>query len=169
MINVAVLIYTIAISLSLFCFSCGMNNLVLKNVTTNENIRKRWNASRDQGGAIQVTAAEKFKYFYWDKLPKSRIQRYHELKKEAVVTAEDSKRAHSMSMMSQGSQGHSIAGGGSVLGGGGFQFDEDEIGPDIKKLVRRMEKDLLKEIDNHAVLLSYGIDVCEDKRKPPTN
>ena len=60
-------------------------------------------------------------------------------------------------MMSQGSQGHSYGGGGSIIGGG-FQFEDDEIGPDVIKSVRRMQKDMLKEIDNYAVLLSYGID-----------
>ena len=45
-LNLALLIYTVTISLSLICFAVGMNQLVLKNVTTNENIRKRWNASR---------------------------------------------------------------------------------------------------------------------------
>ena len=45
-LNLALLIYTVTISLSLICFAVGMNQLVLKNLTTNENIRKRWNASR---------------------------------------------------------------------------------------------------------------------------
>ena len=61
------------------------------------------------------------KHFYWDKLQKSRIERYHELKAKAVSIAKDQSRAHSASMMSQGSQVHSVAGGGSVIaGGGGF-------------------------------------------------
>ena len=68
-------------------------------------------------------------------------------------------------MMSQGSQAYSVAGGGSVLGGGGFQFDDDEVGVDIVKSVRRMQKDMLKEIDNYSVLLSYGIDTNDIK--PP--
>ena len=60
------------------------------------------------------------KHFYWDKLQKSRIERYHELKAKAIAAAKDQSRAHSVSMMSQGSQVHSVAGGGSVLAGGGF-------------------------------------------------
>ena len=70
-------------------------------------------------------------------------------------------------MMSQGSQAvsqaYSIAGGGSVLGGGGFQFDDDEVGVDVVKSVRRMQKDMLKEIDNYAVLKSYGIEINDAK------
>ena len=96
-----------------------MNHLVLKNVTTNENIRKRWNAKR-VGEGVRVTTRDKMRHFYWDKLQKSRIERYHELKAKAVAAAKDQSRAHSVSMMSQGSQVHSVAGGGSVLAGGGF-------------------------------------------------
>ena len=71
---------------------------------------------------------------------------------------------HSASMFSQGSQIHSAAGGGSVLGGG-FQFEDDEVGFDIEKKVRKLQKPLIRELDNKAVLLSYGIDT--DLVKPP--
>ena len=64
---------------------------------------------------------------------------------------------HSASMISQGSQIHSAAGGGSVLGGG-FQFEDDEVGVDIEKKVRKIQKPMIRELDNKAVLLSYGID-----------
>ena len=64
---------------------------------------------------------------------------------------------HSASMISQGSQIHSAAGGGSVMGGG-FQFEDDEIGMDIEKKVRKIQKPMIRGIDNRALLLSYGID-----------
>ena len=64
---------------------------------------------------------------------------------------------HSASMISQGSQILSAAGGGSVLGGG-FQFEDDEVGVDIEKKVRKIQKPMIREVDNKALLLSYGID-----------
>ena len=72
-LNLGLLIFTVCISLTLLCFAVGMNQLVLKNVTTNENIRKRWNASRSQSD-VQVTYWERFKYFYMGRLAPSRIQ-----------------------------------------------------------------------------------------------
>ena len=45
--DVAIGIYTAVISLMLLGFAAGMNGLVLRNVTTNENIRSRWNAKSD--------------------------------------------------------------------------------------------------------------------------
>ena len=52
-----------------------------------------------------------------------------------------------------------------MLAGGGFQFDDDEVGVDIAKSVRKMQKDMLNEIDNYAVLKSYGINI-EDAKTP---
>ena len=34
---------------------------------------------------------------------------------------------------------------------------------DVVKSVRRMQKDMLKEIDNYAVLKSYGIEINDAK------
>ena len=43
-------IYTAVIAVMLISFACGMNGLVMRNVTTNENIRKRWNAKNNSEG-----------------------------------------------------------------------------------------------------------------------
>ena len=75
------LIYSFAFFLMLGCFALSMHYQVMENVTTNEQIRKKWNAKnvgerKDQ----RIKGCDKFKYMYWSKLPVSRIQRYHELR-----------------------------------------------------------------------------------------
>jgi len=53
-------------------------------------------------------------------------------------------------------------GGGSVAGAGpanGFDLEDLEMENNLKKYVRMVQKGLLKEIDNQAVLASYGIDI----------
>ena len=87
-LNLGLLVFTVCISLTLLCFAAGMNQLVLKNVTTNENIRKRWNASRSQSD-VQVTYWQRFKYFYMGRLAPSRIQSYFQLKRKAVAMAKE--------------------------------------------------------------------------------
>ena len=73
--TLGIMIYTAVVALMLLGFAASMNALVMANVTTNENIRKRWNAKGNQN-SVQVSRKEKFRYFYWDKLEESRIQRY---------------------------------------------------------------------------------------------
>ena len=44
------------------------------NVTTNEAIRKKWNAANKEArNSERVKACDKFKFFYFGKLPVSRI------------------------------------------------------------------------------------------------
>jgi hypothetical protein len=47
---------------------------VLKNVTTNESIRKKWNAKQSEAETAGTTL--KLKAYYWDPLPESRIVKY---------------------------------------------------------------------------------------------
>ena len=50
------MIYTIFIAVMLIPFGCSMHGMVVKNVTTNENIRKKWNAKKDRkSGTTSVT------------------------------------------------------------------------------------------------------------------
>ena len=66
----------------------------------------------------------------------------------------------SSSMHSQSSYAPSV-GGGSVAGvnHNGFDLADIELEGNLQKYVRLVQKNLLKEIDNEAVLMSYGIDV----------
>ena len=63
-------------------------------------------------------------------------------------------------MHSQSSYAPSV-GGGSVAGvnHNGFDLADIELEGNLQKYVRLVQKNLLKEIDNEAVLMSYGIDV----------
>ena len=67
-------------------------------------------------------------------------------------------KAGSNSMISQSSFALSV-GGGSAAGAGGFDFEDIEIEGNVQKFVKLVQKGLLKEIDNQAVLMAYGIDV----------
>ena len=48
-----------------------------------------------------------------------------------------------------------------MAGAGGFDFEDMEIEGNLQKYVRMVQKGLLKEIDNQAVLMAYGIDVTQ--------
>ena len=61
----------------------------------------------------------------------------------------------SMSMASQGSFAPS-GGGGSVFDGG-FDVESQNLDANVLKNLKMIQKRFLKEIDNFAVLLSYGI------------
>ena len=80
--NLVAMIYSFAFFLMLVCFAVSMHVQVMDNVTTNESIRKRWNAKNraDRRREIEVSACEKFNYIYFGKLPVSRVQRYHSLR-----------------------------------------------------------------------------------------
>ena len=74
--------------------------------------------------------------------------------------AKDRRRQGSNSLVSHSSFAASSVGGGSVGGqAAGFDFEDIEIEGNLMKYVRLVQKDLIKEIDNQAVLASYGIDV----------
>lgn len=160
--NAVAFIYAGMFFLLIF-FGLSMHYQVMDNVTTNEKIRKRWNAkNRDERNKDQrVKACDKFRYIYLGKLPVSRIQRYHELREEAIDMAKDRMRRGSNQMISHSSFAGSV-GGGSVAGAGpanGFDLEDLEMENNLKKYVRMVQKGLLKEIDNEAVLASYGIDI----------
>ena len=65
----------------------------------------------------------------------SRIQRYHELRQQAIEMARERVRHGSNSMISQSSFAASV-GGGSAAGAGGFDFDDIEIEGNLQKYVK---------------------------------
>lgn len=80
-LNICVGIYSSAFFLMLSCFAASMHCQVQDNVTTNEQIRKKWNAKNREGNrARPIKCWDKFKYIYFGDLPVSRIQRYYELR-----------------------------------------------------------------------------------------
>ena len=68
------LIYSFAFFLMLGCFALSMHYQVMENVTTNEQIRKKWNAKNvEKRNDQRIKGCDKFKYMYWGKLPVSRV------------------------------------------------------------------------------------------------
>lgn len=68
------LIYSFAFFLMLGCFALSMHYQVMENVTTNEQIRKKWNAKNvEKRNEQRIKSCDKFKYMYWGKLPVSRV------------------------------------------------------------------------------------------------
>ena len=72
--NVGVGIYSLAFFLMLAGFACSMHYQVMDNVTTNEQIRKKWNAKNREGNRQKaVSGSDKFRHVYLAPLPVSRI------------------------------------------------------------------------------------------------
>ena len=59
------------------------------NVTTNEMIRKKWNAKtkREEMSTDKVTEWEKLRYLYWEPIPRSRLEHWYKLRKVTVNMA----------------------------------------------------------------------------------
>lgn len=79
--KLVVLIYSGLFTLSLLSFFLFQNSLVMKNLTSNEHLRRRWNARQDRQQAIRDQGLpgllDRLRYFYLDELPKSRIEQYY--------------------------------------------------------------------------------------------
>lgn len=57
----------------------------MKNVTTNESLRNKWNARQLRDRADQSPSKwDLTKHFYFGSLPKSRLTHYFKLKEEAI-------------------------------------------------------------------------------------
>jgi hypothetical protein len=52
----------------------------MRGVTTNENLRHKWNANRPKSERLEVGTLAKINYFYFGKLPESKIEKYHNLR-----------------------------------------------------------------------------------------
>ena len=146
--NAVAFMYSTIFFLMLACFAGSMHYQIMDNVTTNESIRKKWNAKNIEARKKdKISSWDKFRYVYLDKLPMSRIQRYHELREQAIEMAKERRRQGSNSLISHSSFAGSV-GGGSAAGAGGFDFEDIEIEGNLMKYVRMVQKGLLKEIDN---------------------
>jgi hypothetical protein len=129
--------------------------MTMRGTTTNEELRHRWNATRPPEQRIKANTREKFHHFYWAQLPESRIEKFYQLRSKALKMKDeerDSKFNQSMiSFTSVASAQHSQA-------GGGFDFDERDLGTaKISKHLKRMQNELLQEVDNYTLLLDYNI------------
>ena len=111
-----------------------------RNVTTNESIRKKWNASkqRKEMSADQVSWWEKVRYLYWEPLPRSRLEHWYKLRKETVRMAKQARDN------SQVKVEHAV--------------DTSIQSDDSREELKRQQKELLKLVDNYEILCSYGID-----------
>ena len=65
----------------------------MKNVTTNEHLRKKWNATQSQNDQ-QTSYWDKIKQYYFKPLPKSRLQHYCEIR-DAIFDRNDIERSSS--------------------------------------------------------------------------
>ena len=89
LLNIMFGIYGGFIGLSLLAFAVSMHGQVMKNVTTNESLRQKWNASKvmsDQDATIQPSKWARTKQFYMSDLPKSRLERFFELNDEIITS-----------------------------------------------------------------------------------
>lgn len=87
-----------------------------------------------------MSGCDKFRHVYLAPLPVSRIQRYHELRQQAVDTARERMKSGSASMVSQSSFAASV-GGGSAAGGyanNGFDFEDMEIEGNLQKYLKKV-------------------------------
>ena len=81
--TLGIFLYTILIALVLLPFGIEMHDQIMKNTTTNENLRKKWNAKQTVEVNEMISDKEKRNHFYFSKLPQSKIQRYFDLRKIA--------------------------------------------------------------------------------------
>jgi palmitoyltransferase ZDHHC9/14/18 len=68
------MIYMLIFALTVGGFGLETNHRVMKNMTTNEQLRRKWNA---KGVNSTVGLCAKLKYYYWLPLPESRVQEFH--------------------------------------------------------------------------------------------
>jgi len=93
-VTFACMLYGAIFALTLFCFSGYSNTLVLQNITSNENLRKKWNAKQKIKGeksALSASFCQKFSFYYCEANSESRIAMYHQTvqeSKEAVPMTE---------------------------------------------------------------------------------
>ena len=88
--------YSFIICFFLFFFALSMHDKVMDNITTNEELRQKWNAkSRAKNDNDQIiwsktpSKCDRFKYFYFakDSISPSRVKKYFELAGQAVERA----------------------------------------------------------------------------------
>ena len=82
---IAILAFTGVFGITLLSFWAFQNYLIVNNVTSNEHIRRKWNArhgkSKRYKGAYRPSSfCNKIKHFYFSPLPPSKVELYYKLK-----------------------------------------------------------------------------------------
>ena len=80
------MIYGAIFAATLFSFSAYSNTLVLQNITSNENIRKKWNAKQKIKGeksSLSASFCQRFSFYYCEANSESRIAVYYQTLKES--------------------------------------------------------------------------------------
>jgi palmitoyltransferase ZDHHC9/14/18 len=89
-VNLGCAAYGGVFAVTLLGFSCYTNSLTLQNITSNENLRKKWNSRRTRQGEklspLKVSFCQKLRYFYWEPLPESRIETYYKILDQAGIS-----------------------------------------------------------------------------------
>jgi len=81
-ITASLLLYTVCIALSLYGFlAFHLSTLVLKNTTSNEDMRTRWNSQGQNKQKVSLyknesSVFQKLKYFLFGPVPDSKVEKY---------------------------------------------------------------------------------------------
>ena len=78
--NVGFCAYSFFIFIGLLFFAISMHDKAMSNVTTNESIRKKWNAKNPTNTIEGLKKWDLYKFYYFGELPKSRLQQYFEFR-----------------------------------------------------------------------------------------
>jgi len=82
-----VMVYSGIFSMALGGFAFYQCRLALMNVTSNENIREKWNATADHQGQQIPSQSARLKYFYFSDLPPSKVEAWRKLTTEGNLLA----------------------------------------------------------------------------------
>lgn len=137
-INLGCMAYGGIFAVTLLGFACYTNGVTFQNITSNENLRKKWNSRRARQGnklsPVNPSFCEKLRYFYWEPLPQSRIETYFKILEQAGISPDEAESRISQSIAVGADQEMSVSG-------------------DIA----------FKEVDNKTVLVDYGIDIIKEQ------
>ncbi len=86
--RVIAVIYSGLFSLTLGGFYIFQTSLILRNITSNEHLRQRWNANPERRNTLRLITPpilDRFKYFYFSELPKSKVEALFEQDSESLL------------------------------------------------------------------------------------
>ena len=126
-INIGIFFYCCSITCMLGPFGYEIHQQIMGNVTTNEVLRNKWNAKQEKNFETLISNKEKLRYLYWAKLPRSRLEHFFSIRKEAKIQRVSA-------------------------------LDNEER--DVANFKER-QRELLEQVDNYEMLMSYGIDVTK--------
>jgi len=84
-----VMVYSGIFSMALGGFAFYQCRLALMNVTSNENIREKWNATVDHQGQQIPSQSSRLKYFYFSDLPQSKVEAWTKISSEGNLLAKE--------------------------------------------------------------------------------